>query len=99
MLSDIVDLRSFYSSTLGRLAERSVAMALASVWATMPKERLLGLGYATPWLDRFGADAERVLAFMPAMQGAVAWPANGPSATALVFDEELPLYDPRSTAC
>ena len=93
MLSDIVDLRSFYSSTLGRLAERSVAMGLSSVWATMPNERLLGLGYATPWLDRFGSDAERVLAFMPAAQGAVTWPSNGPSATALVFDEELPLYD------
>lgn len=93
MLSDIVELRSFYSSTLGRLAERSVTMALSSVWATIPNERLIGLGYALPWLDRFGAGAERVLAFMPASQGAVNWPANGPSATALVFEEELPLYD------
>ena len=30
---------------------------------------------------------------MPATQGAVAWPPAGPSATALVFDEELPLVD------
>lgn len=93
MLSDIVDLRSFYASTLGRLAERSIAMALSSVWSSLPNERLLGLGYAVPWLERFGTDAERVLAFMPAAQGAVTWPANGPSATALVFDEELPLFD------
>ncbi|TJX00029.1 MAG: SAM-dependent methyltransferase, partial [Mesorhizobium sp.] len=27
MHSDIVDLRSFYSTTLGRLAERSITMA------------------------------------------------------------------------
>lgn len=92
-MNDIVDLRNFYGSLLGRLAERSIAMALASVWVQLPNERLLGLGYATPWLDRFGGDAERVFAFMPAAQGAVNWPPTGPSATALVFDEELPLFD------
>jgi SAM-dependent methyltransferase len=92
-MSDIVDLRSFYASLLGRLAERSIAMALSSVWANLPNERLVGLGYALPWLDRFGADAERVFAFMPARQGAVNWPPAGPSATALVFEEELPLTD------
>ena len=93
MNSDIVDLRAFYASLLGRLAERSITMALASVWASLPRERLVGLGYALPWLDRFGADAERVFAFMPGTQGAVKWPVAGPSATALVFDEELPLVD------
>ena len=93
MLNDIVDLRTFYSSTLGRLAERSIAMALSPVWAKLPNERLVGLGYTLPWLERFGGDAERVFAFMPAAQGAVSWPPSGPSATALVFEEELPLYD------
>jgi len=93
MHSDIVDLRSFYSTTLGRLAERSIAMALSSIWAAVPNERLVGLGYTLPWLERFGTDAERVFAFMPATQGAVVWPATGPTATALVFDEELPLVD------
>ncbi len=93
MYADIVDLRAFYSSLLGRLVERSIAMALSQVWAQLPNERLIGLGYTLPWLDRFGADAERVFAFMPASQGAVRWPASGPSSTALVFDEELPLFD------
>jgi SAM-dependent methyltransferase len=68
-------------------------MALSAVWAPIPNERLVGLGYALPWLDRFGQDAERVFAFMPGTQGAVNWPPGGPSATALVFDEELPLPD------
>jgi SAM-dependent methyltransferase len=93
MKNDIVDLRSFYGSTLGRLAERSITMALGSVWADMPNERLVGLGYTMPWLDRFAGDAERVMAFMPAGQGAARWPARGPSASALVFEEELPLVD------
>lgn len=91
MNTDIVDLRAFYASPLGGLAERAIAMALSSVWAPLPNERLVGLGYALPWLERFGADAERVFSFMPASQGAVNWPIAGPSATALVSEEDLPL--------
>ncbi|MDQ6432641.1 class I SAM-dependent methyltransferase [Mesorhizobium sp. LHD-90] len=93
MNSDIVDLRSFYASPLGQAAERSITFALSAIWSNLPNERLVGLGYALPWLERFGADAERVFAFMPGTQGAVRWPQDGPSSTALVFDEELPLVD------
>lgn len=93
MISDIVALRAFYSSLIGRLAERSIAMALSAIWSKGSSERMVGLGYALPWLDRFGADAERCFAFMPAAQGAVTWPAGGDCATALVFEEELPLAD------
>ncbi|WP_274423101.1 class I SAM-dependent methyltransferase [Chelativorans sp. YIM 93263] len=93
MNADIVDFRSFYASLLGRLAERSIAMALSSLWTKLPQERLVGFGYAVPWLERFGADAERVFAFMPARQGAVRWPVGKPSATALVMEDELPLPD------
>jgi SAM-dependent methyltransferase len=93
MNSDIVDLRAFYASPLGQVAERSITFALSSLWSPLPDERLVGLGYTLPWLERFGPDAERVLAFMLGTQGAVRWPAEGPSLTAMVFDEELPLVD------
>ncbi|MDK1388472.1 hypothetical protein ILFOPFJJ_00806 [Ensifer psoraleae] len=93
MHTDIVDLRQFYHSELGRMAEHSVSMALSSVWARLPEERLVGLGYAVPYLERFRADTERTFAFMPAGQGAVNWPVAELSSTALVFDEELPLPD------
>lgn len=93
MHADIIELREFYATTLGHLAERSIAAALKPLWAPMPSERLVGLGYAVPWLDRLRGTAERTFAFMPAGMGAAAWPADGKSLTALVFDEELPLPD------
>lgn len=93
MNTDIVDLRQFYASQLGHIAGHSISMALASIWVTLPNERLLGLGYALPYLDRFRADTERTFSFMPARQGAVRWPHSEPSASALVFEEELPLPD------
>lgn len=93
MHMDIVDLRQFYATPLGRSAEHAISMALASVWARLPNERLVGLGYPLPYLDRFRADTERTFSFMPARQGAVSWPAGEASASALVFEEELPLPD------
>ncbi len=93
MNADIVALRSFYASTLGRLADRSISTAISAVWTNLPNERLVGLGYALPWLDFLRVGTERTFAFMPATQGAVTWPKDGPCATALVFDEELPLPD------
>jgi SAM-dependent methyltransferase len=93
MHTDIVDLRQFYYSPLGRTAEHAIVTALATFWSRMPDERLVGLGYALPYLEKFSAGAERTFAFMPAGQGAVHWPPGKLSATALVFDEELPLPD------
>lgn len=93
MHADIVDIRAFYGSKLGRLAERSISLALSALWTAPSSERLVGLGYTLPWLDRFGRDSERVFSFMPAQQGAVNWPPGSPSAAALVFEEELPLPD------
>lgn len=93
MNADIVDLRDFYASGLGIAAERAVAASLMQMWRAIPEERLLGLGYTLPYLDRFAGDCERALAFMPASQGAVNWPVGGASRTALVGGEELPLGD------
>lgn len=93
MFADIVDLRQFYNSPLGLLAEQSVSHALGKIWQQLPEERLVGLGYAVPYLERFSEGTERTFAFMPAGQGAVNWPPGTRSATALVFDEELPLPD------
>lgn len=93
MHTDIVELRSFYHSRLGERVQYAIGMALSSVWTSLPNERLLGLGYTRPWIERFEPDTERTLNFMPAAQGATRWPREGASRSALVFEEELPLPD------
>ena len=93
MSTDVIELREFYDSQLGEAAAHSVSMSLSAIWGKVGSERLLGMGYPVPWIDRFCQDSERTAIFMPAAQGAVHWPVSGPSATALVFDEELPLAD------
>ena len=93
MRPDAHELRGFYASPLGRAAARSIAVGLGRVWRPIPRERLVGLGYAVPWLDALAEGAERTMAFMPAQQGARRWPKRGPSRTAIVEEGELPLGD------
>jgi len=90
---DVVDLREFYASPLGQASRRLIARRLRSRWNNLAGATILGLGYATPYLDVFRQEARAVLGFMPAEQGVVHWPAEGPSATALVDEVELPVLD------
>jgi len=93
MIMDVVELREFYASPLGLAAENSISMALSSMWKPSAGEILLGLGFPVPWMERFSGDAERSIAMMPAGQGALQWPSAKAPATALVYDDELPLRD------
>lgn len=94
MALDVVDLRSFYATPLGRVARRFIGDIVAERWNNVTGLSVLGVGFATPWLDRFREKAVRVIAFMPAEQGVVNWPVDGGiSSTALVDCTMMPLPD------
>jgi SAM-dependent methyltransferase len=93
MSLDVVDLRAFYASALGRVAHRFVSAVLERRWDNCNGLSMLGIGYATPYLTPWRGKAQRVLAFMPAQQGVVNWPDAGLSASALVDTTMLPLPD------
>jgi len=90
---DVVDLRAFYDSPLGHAAQRLLSRQIRVRWEDHKGLRVLGVGYATPYLVDYQARAQRVLAFMPATQGVVHWPHNGQSASALVEPTMMPLPD------
>lgn len=92
-MSDVIDLRAFYSSSLGMVARRMVNNAIQAHWPTARGLSLVGLGYCTPYLGLFREDAERSIAFMPARQGVIHWPTARPSKAALVEEDRLPLAD------
>jgi SAM-dependent methyltransferase len=90
---DVVDLRNFYAQGLGVVARRFIGNGIRARWQDAHGLRLLGVGYATPYLGLFREEAERCLALMPAPQGVVRWPSARPALTALVEEDELPLTD------
>ncbi|WP_207482155.1 class I SAM-dependent methyltransferase [Arenibaculum pallidiluteum] len=93
MFRDAIDLREFYDTGLGLVARRMIRRRIREFWPDLRGQIVLGLGYATPYLRPFRGEAERVIAVMPASQGVEFWPPEGPSATCLAEESELPLPD------
>jgi SAM-dependent methyltransferase len=93
MALDVTDLRKFYASPLGETSRRLVGALLTQRWDALSGLSIVGLGYATPYLEFFEGQPLRLLAMMPAEQGVVNWPAKGLSASALIDDSMLPLPD------
>lgn len=91
--SDVIDLRDFYSQPLGRVARRMIGSRIRDMWPEAKDARLVGLGYATPFLGQFLGETALCAGFMPAAQGVVRWPSDGPGRSALVEDISLPLGD------
>ena len=93
MASDVVDLRDFYRSALGQVARRMIRRAIQRVWPDLRGMRLVGLGYATPFLSALSTSTERTVAVMPASLGVLRWPAEGGNLVALADEGELPFAD------
>ena len=89
MRRSIDELRTFYGEPTGALARRLVARRLDDAWGEAADCDVLGVGYATPWLDAF-VGARRVVAAMPGGQGVEHWPTVGRNRTLLVDDRRLP---------
>ncbi|ATO57997.1 Methyltransferase domain-containing protein [Bartonella sp. 1-1C] len=90
---DIITLKDFYTSTLGMRVQMTVCDQLNVCWPDLIDKRVMGLGYTLPYLSALRKRAKQCYAFMPASQGASSWPYPDKVATALVFEEDLPLPD------
>src|SRR5260370_38243257 len=93
MIIDVIDLRDFYSQRLGIVARRLINRGIHARWPDAQGQRVLGIGYPTPYLGLFREDSERCIAFMPAAQGVLKWPAARPALAARVDQFSLPLPD------
>lgn len=89
MRRSIEELRTFYGEPAGALARRLLARRLDDAWGEAANCDVLGIGYATPWLDAF-VGARRTVAAMPGGQGVELWPSVGKNRTVLVDDRRLP---------
>jgi len=92
-IMDVVDLREYYATALGKATRRLIAAKLSGRMPQDPQATLLGLGYATPFLNPLAENAARQIAFMPARRGVIHWPEQGLVDSALVDELDLPLGD------
>jgi SAM-dependent methyltransferase len=90
MALDVHELEAFYDSPIGQVARLLVLRRLRHLWPDLRGQRLMGFGFATPYLRAFAGEAERVIAAMPAQQGVVAWGADARASSVLVEEHALP---------
>ena len=93
MRPDVIDLAHFYASHLGQVAQRIIRRRVRAAWPDVKGLRVLGIGYATPYLLPFREESERTLAVMPATQGVVHWPRDSANLVVLSEERELPFPD------
>ncbi len=91
MYLDAVDLMEFYHRRQGVMVQRLLQRCMNDVWPQPAAGTLVGLGYCIPYLPNANTVDHRVFAFMPARQGVVRWPREGPAAAALIDETALPL--------
>ena len=92
MQLDVRNLADFYDTPMGQIARRQIMRRLRLMWPEVAGQRVLGYGFAVPYLKPFLAEAERVVALMPAHQGVVAWPGDTVM-SALGEEDALPFPD------
>jgi SAM-dependent methyltransferase len=90
MRRDVLELRRFYATPLGGAARLMVGRKLVEAWGPGDGLDVLGVGYATPYLESFRARARRAVAAMPTGQGVEVWPAEGRVLASLTGEAALP---------
>jgi SAM-dependent methyltransferase len=90
MRRDVLELRQFYASDLGRAARAMVIRKVVETWGDGRGLDVLGLGYATPFLAPLRPSARRVVAAMPAQQGVEVWPQGERNLACLTAEDALP---------
>ena len=77
---------------MGQVTRRLITRRVKRMWPAAPGLRILGYGFAPPYLTPYLGEAERVVALMPAQQGVAAWPGASPL-SALGEENALPFPD------
>ena len=92
MQIDAGELSRFYETPMGQVARRLILRRFRHIWPNVKGTRVLGYGFTVPYLKTMLGEAERVIAAMPAHQGAIAWPETR-NLTVLCEEDALPFPD------
>ena len=91
MFRSVYELKAFYASQPGRLVRRLLAGHIHQIWPDLTGMRVMGYGYAVPYLRSIGEHAERSFAVMPAGRGVHQWPEGEPNRVCIATEGELPI--------
>lgn len=92
-IPDVVNLREFYNTSLGRAAQTMLAAAIYHLWPHAHGDLVIGLGYGLPYLETYVGQSTPVAVCMPAGQGAIYWPPKSKNVVFLSHESKIPLAE------
>ena len=92
MQFDSPNLAEFYDSSMGQVTRRLIHNRLKILWPQVSGCRVLGFGFAVPYLRNFALEAERTIALMPEDLGPLRWPETL-CRSAVAEEDSLPFPD------
>lgn len=93
MWLDVLEMRDFYNSRLGHVVRRMIRRKVREFLPSVKGSDMMALGYPTPFLRYYREEAKRLIALMPAEQGALSWSGKTPNIVALTEETQFPLAD------
>tara|TARA_R110001592_G_scaffold16881_16_gene71759 strand:- start:1639 stop:2412 length:774 start_codon:yes stop_codon:yes gene_type:complete len=94
MYCSVDQLQEFYKSEIGGIVQTILMNHIAEAWPDVRDFRVMGCGYALPYLSYFqtcSAPAERVIALMPKDQGVVFWPEDKKNLVLSCEEDRFPI--------
>ncbi|MBV8801329.1 MAG: methyltransferase domain-containing protein [Alphaproteobacteria bacterium] len=92
MQFDSQSLAGFYDSPVGQVTRRLLQRRFKAIWPDVHGCRILGFGFAVPYLRSFALEADRAIALLPESQGAFRWPEQR-GLSAVAEEDEMPFPD------
>ncbi|GGC44234.1 methyltransferase type 11 [Siccirubricoccus deserti] len=93
MRHEVHGLANFYATPAGLVTARLLRAKLRALWPRLPGQAVLGLGYASPFLRLWQAEATRCVAMVPDQLPRWRWPRGRASCTAVAPEDALPFPD------
>ncbi len=90
MIPSAYQLRDFYKSLGGRIVRRLIRERIERLWPDTRFMRVMGGGYAAPYLSNFSTQSERTVCVMFKGQGVHHWPEESLNQTCLADETDLP---------
>lgn len=91
MYGAVYDLKSFYASSPGRLVRRLLLTRIRRIWPDLHGLRVMGYGYAMPYLRGLSEGTERSFAIVSDGASLHSWPEGEKGLVCLSAEGELPL--------
>ncbi|MDD3287411.1 MAG: methyltransferase domain-containing protein [Alphaproteobacteria bacterium] len=94
MTTDVIELREFYASPLGKVVVGVLRARLRRAWPVAASdENVLAVGYVIPLLRPYLSEVKRLVSVMAGVQGGVYWPSDGANLVGLADLRLLPFAD------